>query len=127
MNKQILIQQILEYAFSDCIKDTGTDKVGDNFVGRYCLIRTYSAGVHAGTVVSRNGKEVVLSDSRRIWRWEGASSLSELAVRGTAAPEKCRFPCNVELLLLTEAIEIIPCTAAARKSIEGVPEWSAHQ
>jgi len=94
-------------------------------IGKYCIVRTFSAGVFAGTLVSRNGKEVVLSDSRRIWRWEGAASLSQLATDGTSAPLDCKFPCPVKEILLTEAIEIITCTATAKESIESVPVWSA--
>ena len=33
----------------------------------YVIVRTYSAGVHAGIMVSRNGKEVVLKNARRLW------------------------------------------------------------
>ena len=45
------------------------------------MVRTYSAGVFAGTVVSRDGKEIALKDARRIWYWKGAASLSQLANR----------------------------------------------
>lgn len=100
-----------------------SNKLGENMIGKYCVVRTYSAGVHAGILVSRDEKEVVLKDSRRIWYWAGAASLSELAVRGTSKPDECKFPCAVEEILLTEAIEIIPCTETARQSILGVPVW----
>jgi hypothetical protein len=91
----------------------------------YVIIRTYSAGVHAGTLKSREGKEVVLENSRRLWYWEGAASLSGLAVHGVSKPEKCKFPAPLKKITLTEAVEIIPCTPKAKKSIEGVPEWMA--
>jgi hypothetical protein len=92
-------------------------------VGKYCIVRTYSAGVFAGTVKSRKGKEVVLKNARRIWYWKGAASLSQLATDGTSEPSSCKFPCPVAEVLLTEVIEIIPITLAAKKSIEMVPEW----
>ena len=94
-------------------------------LGKYVIVRTYSAGVHAGVLKSRDGKEVVLTDARRIWYWDGAASLSQLAVEGTSKPDKCKFPTSLEEILLLEAIEIIPCTEKARASIEGVPVWSA--
>ena len=90
----------------------------------YCIVRTYSAGVFAGYVESRNGKVCVVRDARRIWYWDGAASLSQLAVDGTSKPEKCKFPVAVDRVLLTEAIEIIPCTEKAKESIEAVPVWS---
>jgi hypothetical protein len=89
----------------------------------YVIVRTYSAGVFAGELASREGKEVELKNARRIWYWEGAASLSQLAVDGTSAPAKCKFPCPVESVVLTEAIEILAVTSVARKSIEGVPVW----
>ena len=92
-------------------------------IGKICLVRTYSAGVFLGTVAERNGKEVRLTDARRIWYWEGAASLSQLANDGTSKPNKCKFPAPVAEVLLTEVIEIIQATEAAIASIAAVPEW----
>jgi len=96
----------------------------DTMVGRYCMVRTFSAGVFAGTIQSRNGKEAVLTNARRIYYWSGASTLSELATRGTSAPDKCKFPCEVGEVLLTEVIEIIPMTDQAIASLVEVAIWS---
>lgn len=89
----------------------------------YCIVRTYSAGVFAGTLEAKNGREVILSDARRIWYWSGAASLSQLAMEGTKDPDNCKFPCPVNSVTLTEAIEIIPCTEQAEASIRGVKVW----
>ena len=91
---------------------------------RYVIFRTQSAGVFAGVFVSRKGKEGVLKDARRLWRWAGAASLSEMAMKGTSKPGECKFPCMVDRVELTEIIEILDCTNIARKSIESVPVWS---
>ncbi len=90
----------------------------------YVIVRTYSAGVFAGYLKAREGKEVTLVDARRIWYWAGAASLSELAQRGTSKPDECKFPCTVDQIILTEAIEILSVTDAAKASIEGVPVWT---
>jgi hypothetical protein len=89
----------------------------------YVIVRTYSAGVFAGTLESRTGQEVVLSDARRIWKWDGAASLSGLAVHGTSNPSGCMFPAAVPQVVLTQAIEIISTTPQGQASIEAVPEW----
>lgn len=89
----------------------------------YCIVRTYSAGVFAGYIEKREGKEVTIRKVRRIWYWDGANSLSQLAVDGTLKPENCKFACEVDKIIVTEAIEIIPCTEKARKSIMEVEEW----
>ena len=89
------------------------------------IVRTYSAGVFAGTLESRKGQEVVLTNARRLWYWAGAASLSQLAVSGTSKPESCKFPVAVPRVELLQAVEILDLTEAARKSIESVPEWKA--
>ena len=92
-------------------------------IGKYCMVRTYSAGVFAGILKSRKGKEAVIKNARRIWYWSGAARLSQLATDGTSNPAVCKFPAPVSEVLLTEVIEIIPITEAAKKSIESVPVW----
>jgi len=91
--------------------------------GAYVIVRTCSAGVFAGTLVSRKGKEVVLKNARRLWYWSGAASLSQMAVDGTSKPDQCKFPVEVPSVTLTEAIEILPVTKEAQKSIASVPVW----
>jgi hypothetical protein len=92
---------------------------------RFCIVRTYSAGVFAGYIYSKStdGKHVVLQKAIRLWFWRGAASLSQLAMEGVKAPKECKFSVPVDTVELTEAIEIIPCTEQAQANIEGVPSW----
>jgi len=92
-------------------------------LGDYYIVRTFSAGVFAGNIKSRDGQEVVMVNARRLWYWDGAASLSQLAMHGTSKPQNCKFPCEVTEIILMQAIEIIPCTDKARKSIKGVEIW----
>jgi len=91
--------------------------------GDYIIVRTYSAGVFAGTLVSRKGQEVELKQARRLWYWDGAASLSQLSQEGVAKPYKCKFPCEVPCVTLLQAIELLPVTKSARASIAQVPLW----
>jgi len=91
--------------------------------GRF-IVRTYSAGVFFGEIVKRDGKEVEMRNARRLWAWSGAASLSQLAMEGTKSPDKCKFPCPVAYVVLTESIEILSCTETACKSIDGVEIWA---
>ena len=91
----------------------------------YKIVRTYAAGVFAGYLESKKGQEVVLRDARRLWYWEGAASLSQLAMEGVKKPDKCKFPCEVDRVVLPQVIEILDCTEQARKSIAEVPIWKA--
>lgn len=92
-------------------------------LGKYVIVRTYSAGVFAGNIKSRNGQEVVLQNARRIWYWDGAASLSQLAQSGTSNPSGCKFPEPVDEITLLQAIEILATTGKAQKSIAEVPVW----
>lgn len=91
--------------------------------GKYCIIRADRAGVFAGTLKERNGSEVTLTNARRLWYWDGAASISQLAVDGTKAKSSCKFTITVPEILILDVIEIIPCSEAAEASIKGVPEW----
>ena len=120
MNKKVdsLVIEGIEYVPKDTVKMAeGMDDY------EYVICRTYSAGVFAGYLKSRNGKEVTLLNARRLWYWDGAASLSQLAMEGTSKPGDCRFPCEVKSVDLMEAIEILPCTQKAKDSIAGVGVW----
>lgn len=103
-----------------------TNRVSPVSIGKMkpVIARTYSAGVFFGYLKSREGKEVVLNKARRIWYWKGAASLSELAMRGTSKPKECKFPVEVDEVLLTEVIELLPVTKEAVESINNVSVWS---
>lgn len=89
----------------------------------YVIVRTYSAGVHAGYLVNKDGKEVMLEKARRLFRWAGALTLSELAQIGSTAPELCKFSIEVDKILLLEAIEIIPVTKKAQENLQNIKRY----
>ena len=89
----------------------------------YKIVRTYSAGVFAGYLESRNGDEVVMRNARRLWYWDGASSLSQLAMEGVKRPDNCKFPCEVDRVELLGVIVILDCTQEAQDSIDNVKVW----
>lgn len=92
---------------------------------KYVIVRTNDAGVFAGVLSSRKGREVVLRDARRLWYWVGAASLSQLAVEGVSQPDQCKFPIAVPRIELLNAIEILDVTKKAEEIIRGVPVWKA--
>ena len=89
------------------------------------IVRTYSAGCHAGELESRDGKEVVLTDARRLWSWRGALSLSELASVGSTRPSECRFSVAVPRITLTEVIEVIEMTAVGVSALAAIPPFKS--
>lgn len=92
-------------------------------IGKKVIIRGDKSGVEFGELVEHKGREVTLKDARRIWFWAGAASLSQLAKDGTTNPSSCKFTVTVDSITILDAIEIIPCTDKAIKSIEDVEVW----
>ena len=87
------------------------------------IVRTERMGVFFGKIESKTDTSIVMSNARRLWYWDGAASLSELAQFGTEKPRSCKFPCVVDLIEVSGWGEIISVTEAAAKSIDEVPEW----
>lgn len=90
----------------------------------YVMVRTYSAWVFAWYLESRKGKEGKLLKARRMWYWDWAASLSQLATEWTSKPQNCKFPCEVDEVELTEIIEVLPITSKAQESIASVKVWA---
>jgi len=106
------------------VKESDIKQVAEKLDGmKYVMVRTQNAGVFAGYLKEKNGETIILKQARRMWYWSGASSLSQLAMEGTKKPGKCKFPCEVDTIELTQVIEIIDCTEEARLSIKSVEVW----
>ena len=94
---------------------------------QYCVIRSYGAGVFCGYVKEQkadvNGVNVTLVNSRRVWYWDGACSLSQLAVEGSKSIGNCKIAMVVPEQFVANAIEIIPMSEKAKNNIEGAVIW----
>lgn len=118
MNK---LEQMIENALGKMLtgdepKAETESKATHPMLGRRCLIRTYSAGVHIGTIDyihPGNSMELRLKEALRLWKWEGGGlSLSAVANNGIKGG---RLNKTGEVYL-TNAIEIIPTTPEAEKT-----------
>lgn len=89
----------------------------------YFIVRGQNSGVFFGKIKERNGREVTMTEVRRLWYWDGASSISQLAKFGTVAPKNCKFTVTVDECIVLDAIEIDKCSDIAIKSIKEVAEW----
>jgi hypothetical protein len=94
---------------------------------RYVIVRSTNAGCFAGDLVGWDPKTriAILNNCRRLWYWEGAASLSQLATEGTSKPSGCKFPPPTNNHTITGVDELIKCTAVAQTSIRGVIPWRA--
>ncbi|MHC4566458.1 MAG: DUF6948 domain-containing protein [Planctomycetota bacterium] len=93
-------------------------------LGGIVLVRTYSAGVHFGTLLERTGKEIKLGNARRLWSWRGACSLSQVAMDGVDLTGS-KISVKVPEITLTEAIEIIPMSKDAGSKMMGAKAWQS--
>ena len=91
---------------------------------KFCIVRCDRAGVFFARVESlEESGRAELRDARRLWYWDGAASLSQLALEGVTKPRDCKFTVTVPEMTVLQVIEVIPCTEQAVESINGVPVW----
>ena len=91
-------------------------------VGQYCIVRCRDAGVWAGIVKEKQGRDATLVDARRLWWWKAAKGHTLSAVANYGLSES-KAPAPVPVVFLTETSEFIPCSKDAEKSIR---EQEAH-
>ena len=93
------------------------------FENKFCIVRCYGAGVFFARVERLDGQTAELRDARRLWYWDGACSISQLATEGVKAPHNCKFTVTVPQMIVTQVLEVIPCSEQAAAIIGKVPEW----
>ena len=91
--------------------------------GKYYIVRAKDAGVFAGNIKERNGTEVMMTNVRQLWYWDGAASLMQMAQSGVTKPRNCKFTATIDELTIMGVCEILPCTDIAEKCIKAVAEW----
>lgn len=116
------IKEILKEELSQ--KKAGPrQSISERFVGKICMFRTYSAGVHFGELVEKDHQECLVKNSRRVFYWTHACSLSQLAMEGSKDIKNCKIAMAVNLIILDQVIEIIPMADDAIKNLNGAPDW----
>ena len=97
--------------------------INNSMIGKCVMIRTYSAGVHFGTLITKDGQSVLLHNAKRVHYWDGACSLSQLAKDGSSKGEDCRISVKVKEIILEQVIETILMTDEAIENLYGIKEW----
>ena len=87
------------------------------------IVRSDRAGVFFGKIKSRDGDSVTMTDVRKLWYWDGACAVEQLALDGTSAPAGCKLTVVVPEMEVLGATQIIPCTDKAAKSLAEVRVW----
>lgn len=95
------------------------------FIGEKCIVRCNHAGVFFGTIAEINhevsGVSVTMSNVRKIWYWEGACAVEQIAQDGVSTESKLTI--TVAEMEILDVIQIIPCSEKAIKNLEGQKEW----
>lgn len=94
-----------------------------NMENKYYIIRGDRSGVFFGQIADRNGEEVELRNVRKLWYWDGACAVEQLAVDGVTNPSDCKFTVVVPEMIVTDAIQILPCSDKAAKILGEVKAW----
>lgn len=94
-----------------------------NVENKYYIIRGDRSGVFFGQIAGRNGQEVELRNVRKLWYWEGACAVEQLAVDGVTNQRECKFTVVVPEMVVTDAIQIIPCSDKAAQILVEVKVW----
>lgn len=105
--KQKLILELLGLGSEKTKIAPGHEGVKPNLIGKKVLVRTYSAGVHFGTLEYKKGQNVVLKNAHRVHYWAAACSLSQLAMEGDKKLDEARISMAVDTIELDRAIEVI--------------------
>jgi len=108
-------------------KDSISKKADDLNDMENVMIRSFGAGVFVGYLAEKkhelNGVNVTMKKCRRIHYWDGACSLTQLAIDGTVAPSNCRITDPIDSQFIANVIEILPLSEKANKIISGVKSW----
>ena len=89
----------------------------------YVIVRGDRSGVFFGELKERSGQEVELRNARKLWYWDGAAAVEQIAKDGVKNQSGCKFTVSVDSMIITDAIQVIPCTKSAAENIMAVKEW----
>lgn len=121
MNEKLILE-LLKLVLSNNNQENKvqTQEGATSLIGQYVIIRTYSAGVWAGYLKEKVKNEIYLTEARRMYKWVNVEgiSLSGIALNGLSKESNICAPVPIVWL---EAIEIIPCSEKAKKSIINQP------
>lgn len=90
---------------------------------KYYIVRTDRAGVFFGRIKERDHDEITMINVRKLFYWNGACAVEEIAINGVARPKDCKFTIVIPEMTIADPIQIIPCTDKAVTNIMGVKEW----
>jgi hypothetical protein len=123
-HKEVLIELLMEKTQENKAQK---ETLPSENIGKVCVMRCDRSGVFYGKLAAKIGREGRIENCRRLWYWDGASSVDEIAEKGVSRPQNCKFPASVPSKELTDIIEVIPMSEKAIKSLDAVKIWTQHE
>ena len=84
-----------------------------NYIGKKVIVRADRAGVFYGELKEKEGNEVQLVNARKLYYWNGANAVEQIALEGVNKPEDCQFTVTLEEMTVMGVIQLLPCTDKA--------------
>ena len=94
--------------------------------GQWYIIRAEKAGVFLGKIESIQNDAVVCNSIRRLYYWEGALDVTQIAANGVSRPNSCKFSVQMgenDKSTIFNVVEFHPVSDKALQSIQSVAEW----
>lgn len=94
---------------------------------KFYIIRADKAGVFMAKIESLDNGTAVCNSARRLYYWEGALDVTQIAAHGVARPGSCKFSVQLgteDKSTIFNLIEFHPASEKAITSINSVKEWT---
>lgn len=87
----------------------------------YYVVRTDRAGVFFGKIKENKGISIVMRDVRKIYYWNGACAVEQIATSGVKSDSKLTV--TIPEMEIASPIQIIQCTDVALENLKSQKEW----
>lgn len=123
MKPETMMIDNVKYVRADRVSEPATKIAGLECV----MVRSYGAGVFFGYLKDKkaelNGINVTLLKAKRVYYWDGACSLTQLAIEGSKSQNNCKITDAIDSQFIANVIEILPMTQKAVENLNEVKIW----
>lgn len=92
-------------------------------IGKNVIVRSNMAGIFFGILAKKTGQELTLQKVRKFYYFSGANTVEDLATQGALNPDNCKLTSEVDELVISEYVQIIPCTKQAITNNKNIKTW----
>ena len=93
-----------------------------SLLNKKIIARIDRAGVFHGTLDHIDNEIIRLKDARRIYYWNGALSVTDIAAKGITGG-RVTIPVSTVEFMSVKIVELNECSDESTKSIESIKPW----